>query len=81
MDVSYPIDLLEKSYDAEMICDCLQHFITEARRADGTEYPPKSLYQLLCGLLRYARQEKPDALIFLWQLKTEMKQGWTTVVL
>ena len=64
MDVSYPIDLLEKSYDAEVICDCLHHFVTEARRADGTEYPPKSLYQLLCGLLRYARQEKSNTLNF-----------------
>ena len=78
MDVSYPIDLLEKSYDAEVICDCLQRFVTEARQADGTEYPPKSLYQLLCGLLRYARQEKPDALNFLDRKDSRFKKLHTT---
>jgi len=64
MDVSYPADLLEKSYDIKVICDCLQHFVTEASM-DGTKYPPKSLHQFLCGLLRYAKHEQPDAVNFL----------------
>ncbi|CAC5397786.1 unnamed protein product [Mytilus coruscus] len=33
----------------------LQRFIVEARRKDGVEYPPKSLYLITCGLLRYLR--------------------------
>lgn len=33
----------------------LERFIVEARKKDGSEYPPKSLY-LLCGLLRHLRQ-------------------------
>ena len=51
MDVAFPTDLFEKKYNTEIICDCLQHFVSEARRADGIEYPHKTLYQLLCGLL------------------------------
>lgn len=64
-DVSYPTDLLKKSYDSEVICECLQRFVSEARRTDGTEYPPKTLYQLLSGLLRYSREKQVDPVNFL----------------
>lgn len=36
----------------------LQRFIVEARRKDGNEYPPKSLYLIACGLLRYLRNKE-----------------------
>ena len=64
MDVAYPTDIFEKNHDTKIICDCSQHFISEVRRADGTEYPPKILYQSLCGLLRYAREQQTDPVNF-----------------
>ena len=36
----------------------LQRFIVEARRKDGKEYPPRSLYLITCGLLRYLRNRE-----------------------
>ena len=48
---TFPSDLLEKPYPLPLMNDCLQRFVLEAKRLDGTEYPPKTLYQLLCGLL------------------------------
>ena len=36
----------------------------EVRRQDGAEYPPNSLHQLCCGLLRYAREREPELDIF-----------------
>jgi len=35
----------------------LSRFVVEARRADGERYPSATLYQLLSGLLRYARSK------------------------
>jgi hypothetical protein len=56
-----PEDLLDKEYPPSVMCNVVQKFITEARREDGSSYPPKTLYQLLCGLLRHSRnvQENP----------------------
>ena len=61
----YPIDLLDKLYPCNVLCECLQRFVSEARRADECEYPPKTLYQLLCGLLRHTRSAQHDPLNFL----------------
>ena len=36
----------------------LCRYLTETRRTDGTEYPPKTLYLLLVGLQRYINSEK-----------------------
>ena len=35
----------------------LERFIVEARKQDGSEYPPKSLYLILCGLLRMLKEK------------------------
>ena len=35
----------------------LTRFIMEVRNAKGEEYPPKTLYQLICGLLRHIREK------------------------
>ena len=48
---NYPADLLDKLYSTQIIFECLQQFVAEARRADGTYYPPRTLFQLLSGLL------------------------------
>ena len=39
-------------------------FILEVRHQDGKNYPPNTLYQLCCGILRYVREVKPDLDIF-----------------
>ena len=61
----YPIDLLDNPYPCNVLCECLQRFVSEARREDGCEYPPKTLYQLLCGLLRHTRSVQCDPPNFL----------------
>ena len=42
----------------------LPHFVMEARRQDGKPYPPNTLYQLCCGLLRHIRTTQPGWNIF-----------------
>ena len=34
--------------------------MAEVRRSDGKPYPPKSIHQLLCGILRYMRSVTPS---------------------
>jgi len=36
----------------------LGKFVVECRKQDGTPYPPRSLYLIICGLLRHLRNEK-----------------------
>ena len=45
----YPVDILQKPYAADVICNSLQCFVSEVKRMDGTPYPLKTLYQILCG--------------------------------
>ena len=49
-DERCPLELLSTT-DAALLTKWLCLFINETRRSDGTLYPPKTLYQLLCGLL------------------------------
>ena len=42
----------------------LPHFVMEARRQDGKPYPPNTLYQLCCGLLRHIRTTQTGWNIF-----------------
>ena len=60
-----PLDLFDKPYPPGVLCRCLQLFVLEVRRTDGTKYPAKSLYQLLCGLLRHSRRVQADPVNFL----------------
>ena len=39
--------------------------MAETRKQHGSEYPPKTLYQLLAGLLRDMRSRKPNCCNFL----------------
>ena len=43
----------------------LTRFAVEARKASGKYYPPSSLHQLLCGILRHMREINPHCLNFL----------------
>ena len=60
-----PRGLLDKPYSPEEVCDCLQRFVAEARRGDGTPYLARTLYWILCGLLRHAREVLPNLPNFL----------------
>lgn len=42
MKVQFPVDLFDKLYTAKEICSCLQRFVMEARKEDGSCYPPKT---------------------------------------
>jgi len=49
-----PESLLEEA-DAEQLNKWLSYYVAEARNTKGECYPPATLYQLLCGLLRHMR--------------------------
>lgn len=42
----------------------MTRFVLEARRLDGKPYPPNTLHQLVCGILRYIRELKPSVDFF-----------------
>ena len=49
----------------EEIDEHLSHFVFETRRQDGNPYPPKTLYQLVCGLQRFLRENgRPEVAMF-----------------
>ncbi|CAC5403423.1 unnamed protein product [Mytilus coruscus] len=41
--------------NAECMNYWLERFVMETRKQNGDEYPPKSLYYIVCGLLRHCR--------------------------
>ena len=46
----YPEDIL-LTEDPKLLCSCLCKYVMETRKENGEEYPPKSLFTLLSGLL------------------------------
>lgn len=38
----------------------MTRFVMEVRRQDGKEYPPNTLHQICCGILRYIREIVPE---------------------
>ena len=50
--------------DIEALSYWLSRFVLEVRKGDGTEYPPKSLHYLLCGLQRIIRMHHPEINVF-----------------
>ena len=60
-----PDKLLQAPYYIGALSHWLSLFVSEVRKADGSLYPPKSNYQLLCGILRYMKQQDPFAPNFL----------------
>uniref|UniRef100_A0A1X7TLL5 ZMYM2-like/QRICH1 C-terminal domain-containing protein n=1 Tax=Amphimedon queenslandica TaxID=400682 RepID=A0A1X7TLL5_AMPQE len=63
-ELKCPVDILEKA-DPDDINQWFPLFIAEARRADGLQYPPRTLHQLLAGILRYMRSVNPECPNFL----------------
>ena len=70
----FPRDMFDKPYSVEMISSCLQRFVAEAKRADGTPYPPRTLFQLLSGLLRHSKQTQANPPNFLDRKDFRFKQ-------
>ena len=70
----YPSDILEKPYESNLVCIYLQQFVSEARRADGTQYPPKTLHQMLCAL----KECQPDLPNFLDRKDVHFKKLHST---
>ena len=48
-----PDNLFSKS--SSVIDHWMAHYVAETRNYKGEPYPPKTLYQLICGLSRYAK--------------------------
>ena len=55
-----------KSQDFEEVCDWLCKFVAETRKADGTQYTPRSLKMLLMGIQRHLRKLHPKVEISLF---------------
>ena len=53
-----PEDLFH-TVDPSLLNTHLTRFAVEARKANGEQYPPSSIHQLLCGLLRHMREINP----------------------
>ena len=51
------MSLMTDNKDA--LCEELCKFVVEIRKTDKTQYPPRTIQLILCGLQRYIRQEKP----------------------
>ena len=49
---------------ASKLNDWMCKFILEVRRKDGAEYPPNSLYQIACGIMRHVRMYEPAVNFF-----------------
>ena len=47
--------------DSKLLCSYLCRYVMETRKENGEQYPPRTLFQLMCGLLRYMRDKKNDA--------------------
>lgn len=56
------VPTLEELWTAteSLITNSLKHFIFEIRRKDGSEYPGNTLYNIVCGLSRFIKTQRPD---------------------
>jgi len=77
-DNPVPKSLLEEA-DAEQLNKWLSYYVAETRNTNGECYPPATLYQLLCGLLRHMRLANPATPNFL-DKKDSRFRGLQTVV-
>ena len=69
-----PDDLL-LGVDSAALCKWLSLYVVEARKQNGSPFPPKSLYLLLTGLLRHMRSKNPSCPNFLDTNQLELVPG------
>ena len=55
-----PGNFSEGTDDPAALCKRLTLYVAETRKQDGSEYPPKTLYSLLTGLLRHSHAQNPN---------------------
>ena len=55
-----PEDLLLPTCSPELLNKWLCVYVTETRNQAGDPYPPRSIYALLCGILREMRVQEPN---------------------
>ena len=63
-DDPVPKDLLV-SHDADLVCKWLCRFLMEARKTDGSLYPPSSLRSLICGVNRILQKTRLHFLLWI----------------
>ena len=61
---SVPADLLTDP-NIDQLNKYLSQFVVEARKSNGENYPPATLHQILCGIMRHMREITPDCPNFL----------------
>ena len=54
-----PTDIL-LTKEPELLNKWLSLFVLETRKLDASEYPPKTLHQILCGIQRYMRENAEE---------------------
>ena len=59
MDESTLTEMSLPADNRDALCEELCKFAVEIK-TDKTQYPPRSIQLLLCGLQRYIRQERPQ---------------------
>ena len=68
-NISHPNDLIPSDIfqctDTQTLSKYLSRFVVETRKSNGELYPPATLHQLLCGILRHTRSKNPTCPNFL----------------
>ena len=72
-----PDDIFLRS--AKDIDKWLAHYAVETRNYKGEPYPPKTLYQLICGLSRHAKVINPECPNFMDRNNPAFRRLWTSV--
>ena len=60
--------------DPAILNNHLSRFIVETRKSTGEKYPPATLHQLLCGILRHMRTKNPECPNFLDKKDSRFRQ-------
>ena len=81
-NASHPEDLVPEdilmSTDANVLNTHLSRFVVETHKSNGEPYPPATLHQLLCGVLRHMRDCNPGCPNFL-DKKDSFKAPWMLI--
>ena len=71
-DDPVPDDFLSTN-DPASLNTYLSKFAVEARKVTGEHYPPSTIHQLLCGILRYMKETNPSCLNYLNKQDVRLK--------
>ena len=74
-----PEEVLSPSCTADLLNRWLCVFISETRAHNGEEYPPRTLYSILTGILRYMRSNNPSYPNFLERESPEFTEFTATL--